>query len=690
MTDTQETFDVFLIHNSRDKATVRRLAKALKDQGLHVWLDEAQLIPGRPWQEELERIIQTTKTAAVLVGKDGLGPWEVPEMRACLNEFVTRKLPVIPVLLPNAENKPELPLFLKAFTWVDLREGIRQEGVKRLVAGIQGTTPGRTEGTASSTKSSIVAIEFTLDGHLREFDESQFMAALSGLPGMEIQSVKISGIREGSIKFRLEGDSSSLETIVKVFQESQDTIQQFADITDLRTVRWERDGKTYELNVTPNQKRASTIVPDVSPVATDSPSPAGAAALRSFASHHNWLITSAASGIAAAAIAAAAIWLPKGAATIVLAVATIAFLVTLWLNPAYWYRRLAAALVSLWLAGVATAGYSIRIGSENVLVDITTGSSPWLVHLVVASLIVVFLWLDLVRTRRSVETAGQLIRENRTDAQLDVDGLPNNDRVKLILQALQSKSEFFAVDPDGLTKGQRYDVVLRQIEVTERRRIALIVASVLVVMFLGGCLLAFGLLRPSQNPNAENDFVPVKSKRGLLDPPPTKPTDGSEPTRVLPQNELQKRQGLFEVFHKRETFDGNIGLQKTSPFEVAITFNPCEKSRFSMIADPGIEPAQFERSVTIEFDAQYLGELAHIEVAFDVGGFGILASDRKTLDPTNQPKPFSFTLDLPAHHPPWTHGLNIYVTSTKEGKIKITDARIRGLQSNVSVKDSDS
>ena len=82
------TFDVFLSHNSLDKPTVRQLAEALKDRGLAVWLDEWELIPGRPWQEALEEIIRTTKSAAVLVGKDGLGPWEEPETRACLNEFV--------------------------------------------------------------------------------------------------------------------------------------------------------------------------------------------------------------------------------------------------------------------------------------------------------------------------------------------------------------------------------------------------------------------------------------------------------------------------------------------------------------------------------------------------------------------------------------------------------------------------
>ena len=136
-----EVFDVFISHNSHDKKIVRELSKALKDQGVKVWLDEDQLVPGRLWQDSLEKIILTTQAAAVLIGKDGLGPWEMPEMRACLSEFIKRKLPVIPVLLPGAPAKPELPLFLRSFTWIDLRDGITDNELKKLVWGITGNRP---------------------------------------------------------------------------------------------------------------------------------------------------------------------------------------------------------------------------------------------------------------------------------------------------------------------------------------------------------------------------------------------------------------------------------------------------------------------------------------------------------------------------------------------------------------------
>jgi tetratricopeptide (TPR) repeat protein len=133
--------DVFLSHNSKDKPVVRQLGEELKKRGMTVWLDEWDLVPGRPWQEALEEIVQTTRAAAVLVGSDGMGPWQDREMRGCLSEFVGRGLPVIPVLLPGAPSKPDLPMFLKQLTWVDLRGGLTKEGLDRIQWGVTGKRP---------------------------------------------------------------------------------------------------------------------------------------------------------------------------------------------------------------------------------------------------------------------------------------------------------------------------------------------------------------------------------------------------------------------------------------------------------------------------------------------------------------------------------------------------------------------
>lgn len=120
----EELFDVFLCHNSEDKPEVRKIAVELRHRSLNPWLDEDQLQPGRPWQVELERQILQVKSVAVCLGSTGRGPWQSMELLGFLSAFVERDCPVIPVVLPGAEpgEVPELPVFLRQFTWVDFRQ----------------------------------------------------------------------------------------------------------------------------------------------------------------------------------------------------------------------------------------------------------------------------------------------------------------------------------------------------------------------------------------------------------------------------------------------------------------------------------------------------------------------------------------------------------------------------------------
>ena len=139
--EASNVIDTFLCHNSSEKPKVKELAAKLQSHGISVWLDEWNLVPGRLWQEALESVIESISSALILVGSDGFGPWQDREMRAFLSEFVNRDAPVIPVLLPGAPSKVKLPIFLKQFTWVDLRDGLSKEGINKIVWGITGTKP---------------------------------------------------------------------------------------------------------------------------------------------------------------------------------------------------------------------------------------------------------------------------------------------------------------------------------------------------------------------------------------------------------------------------------------------------------------------------------------------------------------------------------------------------------------------
>jgi hypothetical protein len=133
-------FDVFLCHNGSDKHNVRKIADQLETSGILPWLDERELPPGQAWQPLLEKQIESIKAAAVFVGAAGVGPWQEQELYGFLREFVSRKSPVIPVLLQDAPAEPDLPFFLGGLTWVDFRVK-DPDPLSRLIWGITGRRP---------------------------------------------------------------------------------------------------------------------------------------------------------------------------------------------------------------------------------------------------------------------------------------------------------------------------------------------------------------------------------------------------------------------------------------------------------------------------------------------------------------------------------------------------------------------
>ena len=118
---------------------MKEVGEKLKEQDILPWLDEWELRPGLPWQRLLEERIKQKqmKSAAVFVGKEGIGPWQQMELEAFLREFVNRGCPVIPVLLPGKGKVPALPIFLKGMTWVDFRKQ-DPDPLKMLIWGITG------------------------------------------------------------------------------------------------------------------------------------------------------------------------------------------------------------------------------------------------------------------------------------------------------------------------------------------------------------------------------------------------------------------------------------------------------------------------------------------------------------------------------------------------------------------------
>ncbi|MEA5624095.1 GUN4 domain-containing protein [Nostoc sp. UHCC 0251] len=138
-----EKFDVFLCHHSKDKPAVIEVAEQLQQRGIVPWLDIWHLRPGFSWQDSLDEQINEIQAAAVFVGNSGFGPWQDQEIKAFIRAFVNRKCPVIPVLLPDAPQEPQLPVFLQGLTWVDFRQQ-NPDPMEQLIWGITSKKPGTT------------------------------------------------------------------------------------------------------------------------------------------------------------------------------------------------------------------------------------------------------------------------------------------------------------------------------------------------------------------------------------------------------------------------------------------------------------------------------------------------------------------------------------------------------------------
>lgn len=156
MTMRQETpYAVFLSFNSEDREAVKTLAEYLLDHAnLRPWLDEWDSIPGEDWIDGLHRGLSESGTCAVFIGQSGEGPWQKQKIKnALITRIDDQNFRLIPVLLPDASEKPELPHFLPAKMWVDFRgKDVHDDDVLwRLECGIRGIPPGTRSSSASRT-----------------------------------------------------------------------------------------------------------------------------------------------------------------------------------------------------------------------------------------------------------------------------------------------------------------------------------------------------------------------------------------------------------------------------------------------------------------------------------------------------------------------------------------------------------
>ncbi|WP_232837237.1 TIR domain-containing protein [Lentzea terrae] len=136
-----EDYDVFLCHNVKDKTQVLEIARRLEAHGILPWLDVDAIQPGSRWQDEMAKGIEKSRSAAVLIGPAGFGPWHDAEMHL-INDWSVRdaRRRVIPVILDGTDDDLELPGFLRVWSTIDMRMA-DPDPIEQLIWGITGEQP---------------------------------------------------------------------------------------------------------------------------------------------------------------------------------------------------------------------------------------------------------------------------------------------------------------------------------------------------------------------------------------------------------------------------------------------------------------------------------------------------------------------------------------------------------------------
>ena len=114
---TRFEFDVFLSHSHRDVQIVHPLAERLRKDGLKVWLDDWEIVPGDSIPEKIGDGLERSRVLLMLLSENfGRSEWTNYESGTFLfSDPLNKQRRFIPVRLDNSE----VPFRIRHFAQVD-------------------------------------------------------------------------------------------------------------------------------------------------------------------------------------------------------------------------------------------------------------------------------------------------------------------------------------------------------------------------------------------------------------------------------------------------------------------------------------------------------------------------------------------------------------------------------------------
>jgi predicted nucleotide-binding protein len=142
----KKEFDVFISSASQDASAAKEIATALRKDGVTVWLDEEQIQPGAEFASEIEKSLNSSKAAVILVSDESLrSQWANYEVGLALGRAGRTDFPIIPVLMKGVSIE-SLPAPLKGRRVVNFSDAKRNIGTLLSEVTSGGKIPGGRQG----------------------------------------------------------------------------------------------------------------------------------------------------------------------------------------------------------------------------------------------------------------------------------------------------------------------------------------------------------------------------------------------------------------------------------------------------------------------------------------------------------------------------------------------------------------